>query len=87
MAEVTIRLVANPRTGKRDIYIDYTSEEDALPHEHEKDHRRVVEELLGKGILDEDEVGEVNVQRVKPGSAQKSEELAAAERDKTATTE
>ena len=66
MADVTIRLVSNPKTGKRDIFIDYESEEDALPFEHEKDHRDVVEKLLGQGILDEDDLGNVVVGRVKP---------------------
>lgn len=66
MAEMTIRLVSNPRTGKRDIYIDYESEDDALPYEHEEDHRDVVEQLLGQGILDPDDVGQIKVGRVRP---------------------
>lgn len=66
MADVTIRLVSNPKTGKRDIYIDYDSEEDALPFEHEEDHRDVVERLLGQGILDPDDIGQIKVGRVQP---------------------
>ena len=66
MAELTIRLVSNPSTGKRDIYIDYESEDDALPFEHEQDHRDILEQLLGQGILDEEDVGNVKVARVKP---------------------
>lgn len=66
MANVTIRLVANPKTGKRDIYIDYESEDDALPFEHEEEHRDLVEQLLGQGVLDPDDVGNVKVGRVQP---------------------
>ncbi|MEQ8820666.1 MAG: hypothetical protein RLY93_10500 [Sumerlaeia bacterium] len=69
MAEITIRLVYNLKSGKKDIYIDLESEPDALPIEHERDHRNVVEKLLGKGILKEDEVGEVKVSRVEPQTA------------------
>jgi hypothetical protein len=69
MAQLTIRLVSNPKTGKRDIIIDHTSERDALPHEHEKEHRDLVEKLLGQGVLTPDEVGEVIVTRVRPGLA------------------
>lgn len=70
MAECTIRLVSNPKTGKRDIYIDYDSEDDALPHEHEKDHRALVEKLLGQGILSPDDLGQIVVQRGEPGLAE-----------------
>lgn len=64
MGEVTIRLVSNKVTGKRDIYIEYESDDDALPHEHEKEHKGIVEQLLGKGILRPEEAGEVKVGRV-----------------------
>lgn len=69
MAEVTIRMISNPVTGKRDIYIEYESEDDALPHEHEKEHKGIIEQLLGKGILQPDDVGQVKVGRVQPGAA------------------
>ncbi len=69
MAEMMIRLVSNPKTGKRDIYIDYESDDDALPHEHEQDHRDILEQLLGQGILDEDELGQLHVGRARPGAA------------------
>lgn len=68
MAEVTIRMISNPLTGKRDIYIEYESEDDALPHEHEKEHKGIIEQLLGKGILQPDDVGQIKVGRVQPGT-------------------
>ena len=41
MAEMTIRLRVNPGTGKKDIVISLRSDEDALPHEHEQQHRQL----------------------------------------------
>jgi len=66
MSEITIRLRYNLNSGKKDILIDYHSDEDALPIEHEDDHRTVVEQLLGRGVLRQDEVGEVVVRRLTP---------------------
>ena len=66
MADITIRLVANAETGKKDIYIDYHSDRDALPIEHEQDHRGIVEALLGRGVLRPDAVGDITVSRVEP---------------------
>lgn len=56
MAELILRLRVDPATGKRELVIDYTSDADALPIEHEDAHRRlanqVVEGGLAKGELD-----------------------------------
>lgn len=69
MADLTIRLIYNLETGKKDIFVDFVSEDDALPIEHEQQHREVIEQLLGKGILEADEVGDVNISRVPPQRA------------------
>ncbi len=53
MAEVTIRFRHNPATGKRELIIGYESDSDALPHEHEKDHRALAEKLLGVSLGDD----------------------------------
>lgn len=47
MAEVTLRLRHNPKTGLRELVVHYESDDDALAHEHERDHRGWVEDLLG----------------------------------------
>lgn len=47
MSTATIRLVQTP--SGPEVHVDYESDSDALPHEHESDHRRLVEELLGLG--------------------------------------
>ncbi len=46
----TLRLSVDPATGKRTITISYTSDADALPHEHEEAHREIVEKLFEGGI-------------------------------------
>lgn len=56
MADVTIRFRHNPSTGKRELVINYESDDDALPHEHERDHRALVEKVLGRSLTDEDHV-------------------------------
>lgn len=81
MADIMIRLVFNRETGKKDIVIDYESDDDALPIEHEKRHRQIVEELLGKGILEPNEVGDVKVGRGKTATPPDEE------RDSTPTRE
>lgn len=58
MAELVIRLRRDPQTGKQDIVITLHSDEDALPHEHEEQHRALVEKIIGK-----DNVGKVIVER------------------------
>jgi hypothetical protein len=65
MAEVTIRFRHNPKTGRRELVISYESESDALPHEHERDHKALVEKLLGIPVTDE--LGDIIVERVEKG--------------------
>jgi len=79
MAEITIRLKYNLQTGRKDLFIDYHSDDDALPIEHEQDHRAVVESLLGKGVLRRDELGEVVVRRLQPQSSRTEEQVRAPE--------
>jgi len=63
MPEMTIRLVINPETGKKDIFVDMRSDADALPHEHEQQHRALVEKLIEKGILGNGEAGNLVIER------------------------
>ncbi len=73
MGDITIRMQYNLKTGKKDVWIDLVSEADSLPLEHEQDHRRIVEQLLGKGVLQGDELGEVEVRRIQPEQARREE--------------
>jgi hypothetical protein len=70
MAEMTIRLRCDPVTGKKDIVISLRSDEDALPHEHEQQHRALVDRLIEGGIVKADELGKIIVEReAKEGEA------------------
>lgn len=66
MADINIRFRFDTTTGKKEIVIEYESEDDAMPVEHEQRHRRIVEQLVGQGILKPDETGNVKVERVVP---------------------
>jgi hypothetical protein len=63
MAEMTIRLILDPDTGKKNIVISLRSDEDALPHEHEQMHRALVEKLINGGIVKASELGQITVER------------------------
>jgi hypothetical protein len=70
MAEMTIRLRRDPATGKQDIVITLRSDEDALPHEHEQQHKALVDRLIEGGYLKAAELGKVVVEReAKEGEA------------------
>jgi hypothetical protein len=60
MAEMTIMLRRDPNSGKQNIIIKLDSDSDALPHEHEQMHRRLVERVTG---LKPEDFGEVIVER------------------------
>jgi hypothetical protein len=63
MAEMTIRLLPDPKTGKKNIIISLRSDEDALPHEHEQQHRALVDKLINGGIIKAEELGTITVTR------------------------
>ena len=63
MAEMTIRLIPDPATGKKNIVISLRSDADALPHEHEQMHRTLVEKLVNGGLMKAEEVGQIIVER------------------------
>ena len=63
MAEMTIQLRCDPASGKKDIIVSLKSDEDALPMEHEQQHKVLVEKLIHGGVLKAAEVGKVIVER------------------------
>lgn len=63
MAQMTIRLQCDPKTGKKDIIVSLESDEDLLPHEHEQRHRALVEKLIQGGLLAASDVGRIIVER------------------------
>lgn len=65
MGDITIRFRMNVETGKKDIVVEYESDDEALPHEHERRHKEIVEKLIGQGLLAAEEAGEVKVERIR----------------------
>jgi hypothetical protein len=63
MAEMTIRLRCDPATGKKDIIVSLRSDEDTLPHEHEQQHRALVDKLIDRGLLKASELGQIVIER------------------------
>ena len=63
MASLTLSLRIDPATGKKDILIKYESDADALPSEHEEEHRRLVDKLIAGGALMASEVGRIVIER------------------------
>ena len=64
MAEMTIRLIPDPQTGKKNIIISLRSDADAMPHEHEQQHRHLVDKLIEGGLLKAGEEGKIEVERI-----------------------
>jgi hypothetical protein len=56
MAEMIIMLRRDPQTGKQTIVIKLNSDADALPHEHERLHRELVEKALGRRLEECEEI-------------------------------
>ncbi len=50
MADLILRLRVDPATGKRELVIDYTSDADALPIEHEDAHRQLADRFVDGGV-------------------------------------
>lgn len=86
MAELTLRFRYNPKTGKKELIIGYESELDALPHEHERDHRALAERLLGQPLGSD--VDEVRVERVRKAETapEPTADTPASERGKSGAT-
>ena len=72
MGEINIRFKFDTTTGKKEIVIEYESDSDAMPVEHERRHRRIVEQLVGQGVLKPEEADGVKVERVRPGTSGES---------------
>ena len=68
MADLILRLRVDPATGKREVVIDYTSDADALPIEHEDAHRQLADKVIDGGLKN----GKVQVTREGDSSAQQA---------------
>ena len=66
MATLIVRLEVDPATKKKNVVIKYESDSDALPMEHEEQHRRLVEALIAQGAVKPGELGDVRIEREAP---------------------
>ena len=62
MAQMTIVLRRDAKTGKQNVVVKLDSDPDALPVEHEQMHKALVEKLLGAGLNPED-LGHIHIER------------------------
>lgn len=79
MAELNIRLSIDPSTGKKNLIIEYESDSDMLPMEHEEEHRRLVNALIEGGVVSAKELGSVVVERKSSEAIAESQGQAEAE--------
>lgn len=70
MPEMTIRMIPDPTTGKKNIIISLRGDEDTLPHEHEQAHRAIVDKVLGKAKIHATEIGQITIEREEDGRQQ-----------------
>ncbi len=61
MGEIYIRFSFNTQTGEKEIIIEYESDADMTTLEHEHKHRDIVEQLLGKGIIEENDMERIKL--------------------------
>ncbi|HAZ62253.1 MAG TPA: hypothetical protein DCZ72_01370 [Armatimonadetes bacterium] len=81
MGEITVRLVANARTGEREVIVSYESDDDWTQAEHEERHRRIVEALAVQGVISREDEAHV---RFEPLSGQAAAEAEAEDRSELA---
>ena len=71
MASLTIRLQIDPASGKKNVIIKYDSDSDALPQEHEEQHRALVDALIKNGTLKAEDLGHIHIEREGQGAVPK----------------
>lgn len=69
MATLTLKLEVDPVTGKKNVLVKLDSDRDALPMEHEAEHKRLVEALLAGGHVKPEELGTITIEREGQGAA------------------
>ncbi len=50
MPDLILRLRVDPVTGRREVVVDYSSDADALPMEHEEAHRQLAGGVVDGGL-------------------------------------
>lgn len=70
MPTLILRLEVDPTTKKKNVWVKYESDSDALPMEHEEQHKKLVEALLAGGAVTLEELGTITIEREGLGPAQ-----------------
>ena len=65
MAVITI-ILRRLETGRHEVRIEFRSDDDAMPHEHEVQHRQIVTQLLPALVFTEARDAQVRVERERP---------------------
>lgn len=76
MATLILRLDIDPHTKKKNVWVKYDSDSDALPMEHEEQHKKIVEALLAGGTVKPEELGTITIEREGQGPAKTDEQQA-----------
>ena len=63
MATLILRLQVDPETKKKNVWIKYESDADALPMEHEEAHKKLVDALIAGGTIKAEDVGTIILER------------------------
>jgi hypothetical protein len=76
MAELILRLRVDPATGRKTVVVQYETDSDALPIEHEQEHKALVDKLIAAGALAEADRGNIVIERLpeKPAGQSTQEE-------------
>lgn len=70
MGTLTLKLEIDPVTKKKNVWVKLDSDSDALPSEHEEQHKRLVEALLAGGHVKPEELGTITIDREGQGATQ-----------------
>ncbi|MCO4781112.1 MAG: hypothetical protein KC646_02215 [Candidatus Cloacimonetes bacterium] len=63
MSKITLTLKKNTTNGKQELLIDYESDGDALPFEHEEDHKELVNKILESNGLNLSDIDGIQLNR------------------------
>ena len=71
MATMTLRLEIDPVSKKKNVWVKLESDSDALPMEHEEQHKRLVELLIAGGTVKPEDLGTIVIEREGQGAVAK----------------
>ena len=73
MSKLILRLVTDSKTGQQELSVDYESDGDRLPFEHEEEHRQWIQKVLGGENQEFLDNLDLNIERENPSSKKPEE--------------